>query len=63
MSHYEIIETEEGLVVAEIPKGISSEEAARRGRGAIVDPGPYPTYDEAYDALVSLKLAEEEGLD
>jgi hypothetical protein len=55
MVQYEIIETYDGLVVAEIP---GSEEAVRRGD--VVDPGPYPSFDDAYEAMMALKLEEED---
>jgi hypothetical protein len=63
MLQYELIETEEGLAVAEIMPSITSEEAARRRGGLLIDPGPYETYEDAYDALMALKLDEEEDLD
>ncbi|MBN2577823.1 MAG: hypothetical protein JXB10_02445 [Pirellulales bacterium] len=63
MVQYEIVETYDGLTVAEIPHGVSPEEAARRRRGAVIDPGPYPSYDDAYEAMMALKLDEEEDLD
>jgi hypothetical protein len=58
MVEYEIIETHDGLAVAEIPR---TQVAVRRG--AVVDPGPYPSYDDAYEALMALKVVEEEELD
>jgi hypothetical protein len=63
MAQYEIIETADGLMVAEIPAGMTSGEAARRCRGAVIDPGPYASYEEAYDVMMSLRLDEEEELD
>jgi hypothetical protein len=58
-----LIETEEGLTVAEIIPGITPEEAASRRGGVLIDPGPYDTYEDANDALMALKLDEEEELD
>lgn len=60
MHQYEVIETEEGLTVAEITPGITPEEAASRRRGLLIDPGPYDNYEDAYDALLAMKLDEEE---
>ena len=59
MPLYEIIETDVGLTVAELRPGMPPEEAATRARGVVVDPGPYRTYDEAYDALLSLQDDDE----
>jgi hypothetical protein len=63
MTQYEIVETYEGLEVAEIPTGMTPGEAARRCRGSVIDPGPYESFDEAYDVMMSLKLGEDEELD
>jgi hypothetical protein len=63
MLQYELIETDEGLTVAEILPGFTPEEVASRYGGSLIDPGPYDTYEDAHDALLSLKFAEEEELD
>jgi hypothetical protein len=63
MLQYELIETSAGLTVAEITPGLSPEEAASRRQGLLIDPGPYDTYEDANEALMTLKLDEEEGLD
>jgi hypothetical protein len=60
MLQYELIETDEGLTVAEIAKDIAPEEAASRRRGLLIDPGPYDTYEDAYDAMMALKFEDEE---
>ena len=60
MLQYELIETEDGLSVAEIMPGVTPEEVARQRGGLVIDPGPYDTYEDAYDALMALKLDEEE---
>ncbi len=62
---YELIETNDGLTVIEIPTGNSPEEAAREQGGLVVDPGPFTNYEDAYEALMALKLdsEEEEELD
>jgi hypothetical protein len=65
MLQYELIETNEGLTVIEIPAGATAEEAARQQDGLVVDPGPFTSYEDAYEALMDLKLdnEEEEELD
>lgn len=54
MTHYAIIDTDAGLTVAEMSQGVGPEEEALRLGGVVVDPGPYPTYEDAYDAMLSL---------
>ena len=65
MLRYELIETSEGLTVIEIPAGATAEEAARQQDGLVADPGPFTSYEEAYEALMAMKLDddEEEELD
>ncbi len=60
MLQYELIETNEGLTVIEIPSGSSAEEAARQQGGLVVDPGPFTSYEDAYEALMTLKLDVDE---
>jgi hypothetical protein len=60
MLQYELIETYDGLTVIEIPSGASAEEAAMKQDGLVVDPGPFISYEDAYEALMALKLNEEE---
>jgi hypothetical protein len=48
-----IIELEDGLSVAAV-------QAAAHEGGVLVDPGPFATYEEAYDALVELEGDDEE---
>lgn len=55
MTWYVIVETEDGLSVANVPQGGTAEEAAVRSGGVVVDAGPYPAYEEAYDAMLSLQ--------
>ncbi len=54
MTLYAIIETDAGLTVAEMGRGTYPEEEAARHGGVLVDPGPYPTYEDAYDAMLAL---------
>jgi hypothetical protein len=63
MSLYEIIETDEGLAVAEMQPGIAPEELAVSRGGVLVDEGPYQTYDEACDAMLAIQLEEAEDED
>jgi hypothetical protein len=60
MLQYELVETNDGLTVVEIPTGCSAEEAAVQQGGLIVDPGPFTSYEDAYEALMALKLEEED---
>ncbi len=59
MLSYEIIEMDEGLAVAEIPAGATAEEVALARGGIMIDPGPYTSFDEAYDALLALQAEED----
>jgi len=63
MSVYEIIEIDSGLTVAELLPGLTPEEAAEQQCGVLVDPGPYPDYDEAFEALMSLLMYDDEDYD
>jgi hypothetical protein len=60
MLQYELIETNEGLTVIEIPTGVTPEEAALEQDGLVVDPGPFISYEDAYEALMAIKLEEDE---
>jgi hypothetical protein len=57
---YCIIETEGGWTIAEISGDQTAEKVAAQVGGAAIDPGPYDSYEDASDALVSLQgdLAE-----
>jgi hypothetical protein len=59
MPSYAIIEVDAGLTVVETHPGESAEEAAVRNAGLLVDPGPFPSYDDAYDAIVAMEHDEE----
>jgi hypothetical protein len=61
MHAFEIIETDNGLTVAEVQPGESPEEAALRNRGLLVDAGPYPSYDVAYEALLAIDEEADEA--
>ncbi len=60
MALYQIIETDDGLTVAEVQAEAVPEEGAVVQRGVVVDPGPYKTYEDAYDAVLALKQEEED---
>jgi hypothetical protein len=60
MVSFAIIELEDGLSVATVQPGQTPEEAAIREHGALVDPGPYVTYEEACDAIGELETADDE---
>ena len=52
---YCIIETEDGWVITEVPANLTAAEVAAESGAAVIDPGPYDSYEEASDALVSLQ--------
>ena len=58
MVAFSIVETDDGLAVVDRQADETAEECAIRHGGVIVDPGPYTTYEEAYDALLALKMDE-----
>jgi hypothetical protein len=49
---YFVIEADDGLTVAEVNGGGSPEAEAERMGGVLVDPTPYATFEDAYDALL-----------
>ena len=55
MSSYAIVETEVGLTVTELQNEAHPEEDALRCHGVLVDPGPYPSYEDAFDAMLALE--------
>ncbi len=59
MPKYAIIEVDTGLTVVPILPGKTAEQMAVQLGGVVVDPGPYPSYEEAYDALLALRAEEE----
>lgn len=62
MSHFAIIEVEEGLQVAEMSDPDTAEEAASVAGGIVIDPGPYDSYEEAYDAMLAIEEENEDEL-
>ena len=57
---YAVIETDAGLTVAQYEPGASPEDAAEKQGGIVADPGPYKTFDDAYDAMLAIQEEEEE---
>lgn len=57
---FAIIEVADGLTVVEVQPGQSPEEVASLHDGMLIDAGPYPTYDEAQDALLNIPDEDEE---
>jgi hypothetical protein len=60
MTFYAILETDAGLMVAEIPTGTTPEVVAEKHGGVVVDPGPYRDYEDACDAMLALQEEEAE---
>jgi hypothetical protein len=60
MLPYQIIETDEGLAAVETPTDATPEEVAVTHGGILIDPGPYKTFDEAYDAILALQEEEDD---
>jgi len=50
-----IIETEDGLTIRPLPKGSSGNQVAADCGGILVDEGPYHSFEDASDALLSLE--------
>lgn len=60
MSDYIVIENDQGLRVAEVENGKTSEQVAVENRGVIIDSGPYHTFDQAYDAMMQVPPADKD---
>ena len=60
MSYYIVIETEEGLDVAEVAEGKTAEDAAAAAQGVIIDPGPHKSFEDAREAMLQIPEDEEE---
>lgn len=61
MLQYAIIETEDGLAVTQLRSTKPLDDLAAEHGAIVVDPGPYGSFDEAYDAMIAIE--EEEGED
>ena len=55
MTDFCIVETNDGMTIAEIYEGASAEDAAEREGGTLIEAGPFANYDDAYDALLNLE--------
>jgi len=62
MDQYQIIETEQGLLITRLVPGARPEDVAAAHGGVVVDPGPYRSYEDAYDALIALQKEESDDL-
>jgi len=60
MAQYAIIEVDAGLTVVEVDPTASPDDEALRLGGLLVDPGPYDSYDDACDAMLSLQDESDE---
>ena len=52
---YCILETEDGWAITEVPANLTAGEVALETGAAVIDPGPYDSYEEASEALASLQ--------
>lgn len=61
---FAILETDDGLMIVEQPTGKTLEDLALERGAVIADEQTYPSYDDAYDALIALQAgdAEEDDL-
>ncbi|MCU0959142.1 MAG: hypothetical protein MUF48_03475 [Pirellulaceae bacterium] len=55
MQSFIVVETEDGLTVAEVDAHTSPETEAERFGGLLADPTPYATFEDAYDALLLIE--------
>lgn len=55
MQCFVVIETDNGLTVAPIDEHTSPEVEAERSGGVLIDPTPYATFEDAYDALLLIE--------
>ena len=52
---YIIIETEDGLTIERQPAGMTAEQVAAHRGGILADEGPFPSYEDANDAMLVLE--------
>ena len=52
MQSFIVVETDDGLTVAEVDERSTPETEAERFGGVLVDPTLYATFEDAYDALL-----------
>lgn len=58
MPLFSIIETDGGLTVTELEPGALPDDVAVKQGGIVVDPGPYKSYEDAYDAMLAIQAEE-----
>jgi hypothetical protein len=64
MRSYCIVELDAGLTIVEQPDAADPEDTALKAGGTLVDPGPFQTPEDAYDALLALEQElSDEGSD
>jgi hypothetical protein len=54
MSHYIIIETDNGFMVTQVSEGKTAFDAAREQAAVVIDEGPFPTREEAEQTLLTM---------
>ena len=60
MPQFIVIENEDGLLVDQIGPSETAEQVALAKGGVVVDPRPYASYDDAYDAMQQIPATVEE---
>jgi hypothetical protein len=60
MTQYAIIETDDGMTIALVAPGTTAEDAAVSQGGRVIDPGPYNSYEDAYDSMLALPDEDED---
>ena len=60
MVSFAIIEVEDGLTIVEVQPNEKPADVAVKHGGLLVDPRPYPSYEEANEALIALQAEEED---
>lgn len=60
MGYFIIIETDDGLDVAEVTGDKTAEDVAIAAGGVIIDPGPHKSFEDAREAMLLIPDTEEE---
>jgi hypothetical protein len=60
MSEFAIIEVDDGMTIVELGTGQNPEDVATENGGALIDPGPFTSYEDALDALADLEEDSED---
>lgn len=61
--YYAIIEVEDGKTIIEYDPADDPQVAASRYQGTVVDPGPFHSFDAAYDELLNLEANEDDEIE